>query len=75
LPSVDTIFLARCSDPSSTRREWVRVTRMLMGGERCALAEATNDLISGVSSESWERFLAARERTLREDDPAGEDQM
>jgi DNA primase len=75
LPSVDTIFLARCSDPSSTRREWVRVTRMLTGGERCALAEATNDLISGVSSESWERFLAARERTLREDDPAGEDQM
>jgi DNA primase len=73
LPSVDTTFLARCSDPSSTRREWVRVTRMLTGGERCALAEATNDLISGISSESWERFLAARERTLREG-PAGEDQ-
>jgi DNA primase len=66
LPSVDTIFLARCSDPSSTREEWVRVTRMLTGGDRCALAEAANDLISDVSSESWERFLAARDLTLRE---------
>jgi DNA primase len=73
LPSVDTIFLARCSDPSSTRREWVRVTRMLTGGDRCALAEAANDLISDVSSESWERFLAARDRTLREG-PVEEDQ-
>jgi DNA primase len=73
LPSVDTIFLARCSDPSSTRNEWVRVTRMLMGGVRCALAEATNDLISDVSSESWERFLAAREWALHET-PVGEDQ-
>jgi DNA primase len=73
LPSVDTIFLARCSDPSSTRREWVRATRMLTGGERCALAEAANDLISDVSSESWERFLAARQRTLHEG-PVGEDQ-
>jgi len=73
LPSVDTIFLARCADPSSTRKEWVRVTRMLTGGERCALAEAANDLISGISPESWERFLAARERTLRED-PGGDGQ-
>jgi DNA primase len=73
LPSVDTIFLARCSDPNSTRTEWVRVAGMLTGGDRCALAEATNDLISDVSPESWERFLAARERTLHED-TVGEDQ-
>jgi DNA primase len=73
-PSVDTTFLARCSDPSSTRKEWVRVTRMLMGGDRCALAEATNDLISDVSSENWERLLAVRERVLGED-PFGEDEM
>jgi hypothetical protein len=73
LPSVDTIFLTRCSDPISTRKEWVRVIRMLTGGNRCALAEATNDLISDISSESWERFLAARERALHEG-PAGEDQ-
>jgi len=46
---------------------------MLTGGERCALAEAANDLISGISPESWERFLAARERTLRED-PGGDGQ-
>ena len=74
LPSVDTTFLARCSDPSSTRKEWVRVTRMLMGGDRCALAEATNDLISDVSSENWERLIAVRERVLGQS-PLGEDEM
>jgi DNA primase len=66
LPSVDTIFLVRCSDPISTRKEWVRATGMLTGVDRCALAEAANELISDVSSESWERFLAARERALHE---------
>jgi DNA primase len=64
LPSVDTTFLVRCSDPSSAREEWVRVARMLTGGDRCALAEATDDLISGICPESWERFLAARERAF-----------
>ena len=73
VPSVDTIFLVRCSDPISTRMEWVRITGILTGGDRCALAEATNDLISDVSSESWERFLAARERALHEG-PVREDQ-
>jgi DNA primase len=73
VPSVDTIFLARCSDPTSTRAEWVRAAGTLTGGDRCALAEAANDLISDVSSESWDRFLAARERALQEG-PAGEDQ-
>jgi DNA primase len=66
LPSVDTTFLVRCSDPISARNEWVRVTRMLTGGDRCALAEATDDLISEICPESWERFLAARERALHE---------
>ena len=66
LPSVDTTFLVRCSDPISARKEWVRVTRMLTGGDRCALAEATDDLISDICPESWERFLAARERALHE---------
>ena len=73
LPSVDTTFLARCSDPISTRREWARAAGTLTGGDRCALAEAINDLISDLSSESWERFLAARERALHEG-PVGEDQ-
>jgi DNA primase len=73
VPSVDTIFLARCSDPISTRAEWVHLARTLTGGDRCALAEAANNLISDVSSESWERFLAARERALQEGS-AGEDQ-
>jgi DNA primase len=66
LPSVDTTFLVRCSDPISARKEWVRVTGMLTGGDRCALAEATDDLISDICPESWERFLAARERALHE---------
>ena len=66
LPSVDTTFLVRCSDPISARKEWVRVTRMLTGGDRCALAEATDDLISDTCPESWERFLVAREKALHE---------
>jgi DNA primase len=66
LPSVDTTFLVRCSDPISARKEWVRVIRMLTGGDRCALAEATDDLISDICPESWERFLVARERALHE---------
>ncbi len=66
LPSVDTTFLVRCSDPISARKEWVRVARMLTGGDRCALAEATDNLISDICPESWERFLAARERALHE---------
>jgi len=66
LPSVDTTFLVRCSDPISARKEWVRVTRMLTGGDRCALAEAADDLISDTCPESWERFLIARERALHE---------
>ena len=73
-PSVDTKFLDRCSDPSSARTEWGRIARMLMGGDRCALDEATNDLISDVSPENWNRFTAVRERMLREGS-FGEDQM
>jgi hypothetical protein len=74
LPSVDTTFLVRCSDPISVREEWVRVIRMLTGGDRCALAEATDDLISDICPESWERFLAARERVLDEGS-RGEDEI
>ena len=73
-PSVDTKFLDRFSDPSSAHTEWGRIARMLMGGDRCALDEATNDLISDVSPENWNRFTAVRERILREGS-FGEDQM
>jgi hypothetical protein len=31
------------------------------------LAEATDDLISDICPENWERFLAARERALHEE--------
>jgi DNA primase len=73
LPSVDTTFLVRCSDPAVARKEWVRVTRILTGDDRCALTEAANHLISDLTSENWERFLAARERALHRDS-VGEDQ-
>jgi DNA primase len=72
VPSVDTIFLVRCFDPTSAREEWARVTRMLTEGDNKLLVEATQDLISDISPDSWERFLAAREQTLR-DGLAGED--
>jgi DNA primase len=72
LPSIDTTSPVRCSDRASTRRKWVRVIGTLMGGDRCALAEATNDLIGELSPENWERFLAARDRALQEH-PVGED--
>jgi hypothetical protein len=73
VPSVDTIFLVRCVDPISTRREWARLARALTDGDRNALAEAANDLISEISSDNWERFLAAREQAL-EAGPDREDQ-
>jgi hypothetical protein len=72
--SVDTTFLVRCSDPISAREEWARVARMLTGGDRCALAEATDELISDLCPESWERFLVARERALHERS-RGEDEI
>jgi len=49
------------------------IKRMLAGGDRRALAGATNDLISDVSSERWEQFLAARESALQAES-VGEDQ-
>jgi DNA primase len=73
VPSVDTIFLVRCFDPTSTRKEWARATGMLTEGGNNFLVEATNDLISDISSDNWERFLAAREQALRAD-PVGEDE-
>jgi DNA primase len=66
LPSVHATFLIGCTDPASTRKQWVGITGMLMGGDRCALAEATHDLISDLSAESWERFQVAKEKALRE---------
>jgi DNA primase len=74
LPSVDTSFLARRSDPSSVRNEWAHVFKMLVGEDRCGLAEAGNNLIEEVSAENWDRLLAARERADQEA-PVGDDQV
>jgi DNA primase len=72
--SVDTIFLVRCFDPVSARKEWAHVTGMLTEGDNHALAAATNDLISDISADNWERFqAAAREEVLRAD-LVGEDE-
>jgi DNA primase len=65
-PSVDSSFLIRRSAPGEPRREWAHVIGMLVGGERSALAEASNHLLDDVSTASWERFLAVRERALRQ---------
>jgi DNA primase len=64
-PSVDSGFLIRRSGARDARNEWSHVIGMLVGGERSALAEASNHLIDDVSTASWERFLAARDRALR----------
>jgi hypothetical protein len=73
-PSVDTGFLVRCPDLTSARGEWTHVVRMLSGGERSAVAEASSDLESDVaattarrmSEEMWERFQAARKQALQQ---------
>jgi DNA primase len=74
-PSVDTGFLTRCPDPTSARRYWTHVIRMLRGGELSAVAEAGSDLESDVSAEKWERFQTARERALQEGLIGGEDHI
>jgi DNA primase len=65
-PSVDSGFLIRRSAIDDARNEWAHVIEMLMGGQRSALAEASNHLIDDVSTASWEYFLAARERALQQ---------
>jgi DNA primase len=65
-PSDDTRFLVRCSDSVSARNEWKRMIEALVEGDRSTLIDATNDLISDLSPESWEGFLSARERVLKE---------
>jgi hypothetical protein len=71
-PSVDTGFLIRRSTIQDARNEWAHVIEMLMGGRRSALAEVSNHLIDDVSPASWEQFLAARERALRQSGNDGE---
>jgi DNA primase len=66
-PSVDSGFLIRRSASGDARREWAHVIGMLVGGEQSALTEASNRLLDDVSTVSWERFLSARERALRQD--------
>jgi DNA primase len=66
LPSVDTAFLVRRSDPSSVRKDCAHVIGMLMQDDPWGVFEAGSNMIVEVSSESWERFLAARARALRE---------
>jgi len=66
-PSVDSGFLIRRSTSRDARSEWAHVIGMLVGGQRSALAEASDHLADDVSKVSWERFLAAREHALQQD--------
>ncbi len=72
-PSVDSGFLIRRTASRDVRSEWAHLVGMLVGGQQSALAEASNHLIDEVSTGSWERFLAARDRALQQgqvdDDP------
>ncbi|TMJ52893.1 MAG: DNA primase [Alphaproteobacteria bacterium] len=74
-PSVDTGFLVRCPEPTSARREWTHVVRMLMGGDRAAVVQAGNDLERDVSPEMWDRFQAAREWVVQQGLIGGDDQI
>ncbi|HZU89360.1 MAG TPA: DNA primase [Stellaceae bacterium] len=74
LPSVDTGFLVRCADPLSVRKAWTHLVRMLTTGDRTGFSEASKEFDSDFSDESWERYLAARQRVVWErlsgdDDP------
>ena len=71
-PSVDSGFLIRREAAQVARSQWTHVMEMLMGGQRSVLAEASNHLIDEISPASWEHFLAARERALRQDRGDGE---
>jgi DNA primase len=71
-PSVDSGFLIRREAAQVARSQWTHVMEMLMGGQRSVLAEASNHLIDEISPASWEHFLAAWERALRQDRGDGE---
>jgi DNA primase len=72
-PSVDSSFVVRCPDPTSARKEWTHVIRMLGGKERSAVTEAGDDLAIELSEERWERFQAARRQALQQGLIGGED--
>ena len=71
-PSIDTGFLVRCPDPTSARKVWMHVIKMLEG-ERSIMAEVGNDLQSELSGEKWERFQAAGEQALQQGPIGSED--
>jgi DNA primase len=52
-PSVDASFLVRCPDPSSARKQWAHVVRMLQRTDGLVMAEAGDDLESGLPEEMW----------------------
>jgi DNA primase len=72
-PSVDTAFLARRSDPGSVRKDCAHVIGMLMQDDPGSVLEAGSHMTGDVSSESWERFLAARARAMPEGLSEGEE--
>jgi DNA primase len=57
LPSVETGFLARRSDPSSLREDCAHVLGMLSRNDRAGVSKAKNDLAADFSEQNLERFL------------------
>jgi DNA primase len=72
-PSVDTGFLMRRADPGSVRKDCAHVIGMLMQDDPSGIFEAGSCMIGEASAESWERFLSARARALREGPSDGEE--
>jgi DNA primase len=59
-------FLSRAAGTEEVRVGWTHVTRMVREGDRGELAGAADALARDLSPETWERYLALRERETQE---------
>jgi DNA primase len=59
-------FLSHAAGAEEVRRYWAHVTRMVREGDRSELAGAADALMRDLSPETWERYLALRERETQE---------
>jgi DNA primase len=59
-------FLSHAAGAEEVRRCWAHVTRMVHEGDRSELAGAADALMRDLSPETWERYLALRERETQE---------
>ena len=59
-------FLSHAAGADEVRRYWAHVMRMIHEGDRSELAGAADALTRDLSPETWERYLALRERETQE---------